>query len=54
MILVLHRHKHMEHEPMVDLGGSVFGMYAGDASQDGSINATDIEHILDTTKWNTI
>jgi hypothetical protein len=29
-------------EPMADLGGNVFGMYAGDASQDGSVNATDL------------
>lgn len=29
-------------EPMADLGSSVFGMYAGDANQDGSINATDL------------
>ena len=29
-------------EPMADLGSNVFGMCAGDASQDGSINATDL------------
>ena len=29
-------------EPLADLGGGVYGMYAGDASQDGSVNATDL------------
>lgn len=29
-------------EPMADLGGNVFGMIAGDASGDGSNNATDL------------
>jgi len=29
-------------DPMIDLGGEVFGMYSADANGDGTINATDL------------